>query len=178
MQVIERKLTLPLAGDLGYYTRVSLVALVASAKRNILTDWRTCVNALVQLIENDRSLIVGSNSLQELYMHLHLSGLYHSPMLEGIIRGHRTYYGKPRPAGEPGILGHESLPGTVRVALVVPRSNLAVFTRRHIDQVGTPGLHLSVRTHAFDNAFYAIDVFFGRFESDDIETAKVVEDIS
>jgi hypothetical protein len=178
VQVTKRKLVKPLAGDLGFYSRLSLVALVASTKRNISTDWHTCVGALVQMIENDQSLMVGSNSLQELYMHLHLSGLYRSPILEGNPRKHRTYYGNPRPAGEPGVLGQQSLPGTVHIALVVPRSNLAVFTGRHIEQVGTPGLHLSVRTRAFDNSFYAIDVFFGRFESDAIDTAKVVEDTS
>jgi hypothetical protein len=77
MRDMKRRLTHPLAGDLGFYSRLTLVALVASAQRNITTDWRKCINALVQLIEDDRSLIVGSNSLQELYMYLHLSGLWH-----------------------------------------------------------------------------------------------------
>lgn len=178
MQVIERKLTHPLAGDLGLYSRLSLVTLLASAKRNISTDWRECVGTLVDLITNDRSLIIGSNSLQELYMHLHLAGLYHFSMLEANPREHRTYYGDPRPAGEPGVLGQQSLPGTVHIALVVPRSKLAVFTGRRVDRIGTPGLHLNVRNHAFDNAFYVIDVFFGRFQSDAIDTANVVEDSS
>ncbi|KAI4736111.1 hypothetical protein E4T50_13378 [Aureobasidium sp. EXF-12298] len=178
MRVMKRKLTQPLVGDLGFYSRLTLVTLVASAKRNISTDWNKCTSALVQLIEDDRSLIVGSNSLQELYMHLHLFGLYRSPILEGNPRQYSTPYGKSRPAGEPGLLGQLFLPGIVHIALIVPRSSLAVFTNRDIGQVGTPGIHLSVRTRAFENSFFAIDVFFGRFESDTIDTANVVEDTS
>lgn len=174
-QVIRRKLTCPLAGDIGFYSRLSLVTLIASAKRNVSTDWNKCVDALVQMIENDPSLIIGSNSLQELYMHLHLSELYHSPMLEGNPRDRRTRYGKFRPAGELGVLGQQSLPGIVHIALIVPRSNLAVFTDR---QLGAPGVHLSVRGHDFDNSFHAIDVFFGQFESVAIDSSRVVQDTS
>jgi len=174
-QVTRRQLTCPLAGDIGFYSRLSLVTLIASAKRNVSTDWNKCVDALLQMIENDPSLIIGSNSLQELYMHLHLSGLCHSPMLEGNPRDRRTYYGEPRGVGEPGVLGQQSLPGTVHIALIVPRSNFAVFTAR---QLGTPGVHLSVRGHDFDDYFHAIDVFFGRFESDAIDSSKVVQDTS
>ncbi|KAG9751191.1 hypothetical protein KCU73_g6395, partial [Aureobasidium melanogenum] len=176
MEVMMRKVTQPLAGDLGFYSRLSFVTLLTSAKRTISTNWRACISTLVEMIENDRSLFIGSNSLQELYMQLHLSGLWYSPMLEDNPRRHVTYYGKPRPAGEPGVLGRPILPGTVHIALIVPRSSLAIFTERPVDQVGTPGLHLHVRNHAFDNSFFAVDTFFGQFESDDIDTASVIED--
>ncbi|KAG9660887.1 hypothetical protein KCU95_g5194, partial [Aureobasidium melanogenum] len=176
MEVMMRKMTQPLSGDRGFYSRLSFVTLLASAKRTTCTDWRACISALVSMIENDRSLILGSNSLQELYMQLHLSGLLYSPVLEENPREHTTYYGKPRPTGEPGVLGRPILPGTVHIALIVPRSSLAIFTERPVDQVGTPGLHLHVRNHAFGNAFFAVDTFFGQFESDDIDTASVVED--
>lgn len=175
-EVTLRKMTQPLAGDLGFYTRLSFVALLTSARRTISTDWRTCISTLVEMIEEDRSLFVGSNSLQELYMQLHLSGLWYSPMLETNPRKHTTYYGKPRPAGEPGVLGRLDLPGTVHIALVIPRSNLAIFMDRPVDQVGTPGLHMHVRNHAFDNAFFAVDTFFGRFESGDLDSASFLED--
>ncbi|KAG9694695.1 hypothetical protein KCU95_g5549, partial [Aureobasidium melanogenum] len=177
MEVMMRKVTQPLAGDLGFYSRLSFVTLLMSAKRTISTNWRTCISTLVEMIENDRSLFIGSNSLQELYMQLHLSGLWRSPMLEDNPRRHTTYYGKPRPAGEPGVLGRPNLPGIVHITLVVPRSSLTIFTDRPVDQVGTPGLHLHVRNNAFDNSFFAVDTFFGQFESDDIDTAGVVEDI-
>jgi hypothetical protein len=177
-QVAERKRTHPLAGDLGFYSRLSLVALLASAKRSISTDWRKCIDALIQMIKDDRALIVGSASLQEFYMHLHLSGVWHAHMLEGDPRARKSFYGGPRPAGEPGLLGQQSLPGFIHVAMVVPRSKLAVFTDRHIDRVGTPGLHLNECTGEIVNSFHAIDVFFGRFESDAIDTAKVIEDAS
>ncbi|KAH0366923.1 hypothetical protein KCU65_g4946, partial [Aureobasidium melanogenum] len=177
MEVMMRKVTQPLAGDLGFYSRLSFVTLLMSAKHTIATNWRACISTLVEMIENDRSLFIGSNSLQEFYMQLHLSGLWHSPMLEDNPRRHTTYYGKPRPTGEPGVLGNLNLPGIVHVALIVPRSSLTIFTDRPVGQVGTPGLHLHVRNNAFDNSFFAVDTFFGQFESDDTDTASVVEDI-
>jgi hypothetical protein len=39
-------------------------------------------------------------------------------------------------------------------------------------------MHLNVVGRGFDNSFHATDVFFGRFESDDVDSAKVVEDVS
>jgi hypothetical protein len=103
-QVTERKEAHPLAGDLGFYSRLSLIALIASAKRNISTDWRECITALIQMITSDRVLTISSNSLQEFYMHLHLSGLWRSHMLEGNARERKSSHSEPRPAGEPGIL--------------------------------------------------------------------------
>jgi hypothetical protein len=173
-QVTERKWAHPLVGDLGFYSRLSLVALVASAKRHISTDWLECADALLRRIKSDKSLMVGSNSLQELYMHLHMSGLWRAPMLGGDPREQKSYYSGPRPAGEPGLLGQQSLPSTVHVALVVPRSKLNVLKDRHHDKFENPGLHLSMRTRAIDNCFYAIDAFFGQFESDAIDAAEVV----
>ena len=178
MQMTERKQIRPLVGDLGFHTRLSLVALLASARRNISTDWLVCVTALVRRIAEDKVLMVGPSSLQELYMHLHLSGLWQAPKFGGDPREQESYYGGPRPAGEPGFLGQQSLPSTVNVALVVPRSSLADFRDPEIDQIGPVGLYLSLRTRDIDNCFHAIDVFFGRFESDDINTAIIAEDNS
>jgi hypothetical protein len=177
-QVTERRRNHPLAGDLGFYSRLSLVALVAAAKRNISTDWRECITALVMMIRSDKVLIVGSNSLQELYIHLHMSGLWQAYMFEGNARERTSSHGEPRPAGEPGFLGQQFLPGTVHLAIIVPRNKLAIFKDRPIDHIRTPSLHLSVCTGEIDNSFHAIDIFFGRFESDAIDSAKVIEDTS
>lgn len=164
-QVMKRKLTNPLVGDLGFYSRLSLVTLLASAKQTVSTDWDACIGTLVSMIESDRSLMVGFNSLQELYLHLHSSGLWSVEMLQGDPRAHLTPWGSPRSPGEEGILGRQSLPSIVHVALNVPRSHLRVFTDTPIDQVGTPPLLLSVSNGMrFDNSFLAIDTFFGKLD--------------
>ncbi|KAG9528552.1 hypothetical protein KCU93_g4320, partial [Aureobasidium melanogenum] len=177
-EVLTRKKTRPLAGDVDYYSRLTLVTLIASAKRIISTDWQECVGALVQMMKDDTSLCWGSKRLQELYMHLHLSGLWHIPALEeGPLRAKCGDLTRPSSeSGDTGVLGKHILPGTVHVALIVPRSDLTCLTVHPVDVVGTPGVHLWLRNKVFEASFFAIDVFFGHFESDDLEVARVVED--
>ncbi|KAG9942763.1 hypothetical protein KCU85_g9084, partial [Aureobasidium melanogenum] len=177
-EVLTRKETQPLAGDVDYYSRLTLVTLIASAKRIISTDWQECVGALVQMMKDDTSLSGGSKRMQELYMHLHLSGLWHIPALEeGPLRAKCDDLIRPSSeSGDKGVLGRDILPGTVHVALVVPRSCLTCLTDLPVDVVGTPGVHLWLRNKVFEAAFFAIDVFFGHFESGDPEVARVVAD--
>ncbi|THW07839.1 hypothetical protein D6D03_02944 [Aureobasidium pullulans] len=164
--VMLRKMNRPLAGDRFFYSRLSLVTLVAAAKRTVQTDWKACINALMESIENDRTLILGSNGMQELYLHFHQTGLWDVPLLRADPRGQMTPYGRTRSRDESGVLGSDDLPAIVHVALVVPRSKLRIFTDRPADQVGTPGLRLTVfNDQLFDDFnFYAIDTFFGRLK--------------
>ncbi|TIA72202.1 hypothetical protein D6C83_00890, partial [Aureobasidium pullulans] len=164
--VMLRKMNRPLAGDRFFYSRLSLVTLVAAAKRTVQTDWKTCIDALMQSIENDRTLILGSNGMQELYLHFHQTGLWDVPLLRADPRGQMTPYGRTRSRDESGMLGSDDLPAIVHVALIVPRSKLRIFTDRPADQVGTPGLRLTVfNDQLFDDFnFYAIDTFFGRLK--------------
>ncbi|KAI5195913.1 hypothetical protein E4T38_08776 [Aureobasidium subglaciale] len=178
LKVMRRKLTTPLLGDIGFYSRVSLVTLLSTARRTFSTDWKTCISALLNMIETDRSLIVSSNSLQELYLHLHAAGLFSVETLEEDPRARPNPWGKMRPPGESGLLGRHSVPPIVHVALIVSRRSLSVFTDQAVDRVGTPGLRLSVHNGMkFENCFFAIDTFFGSFErgSDD-GGSRIIED--
>lgn len=177
-EVLTRKKTHPLAGDVDYYSRLMLVTLIASAKRTISTDWQECVGTLMQMIKNDISLFWSSSRMQELYMHLHLSGLWHVPALEeGPLRAVCDDLIRPSSeSGDTGVLGRHILPGTVHVALIVPRSYLTCLTDLPVDVVGTPAVHLWLRNRGFEASFFAIDIFFGHFEPDDREVARIVED--
>ena len=62
----------PLSQDLNLYARITLVSLIGLAKRNLRCDWHRCMEILLQRIQSDRILLVGGNSLQELYMLFHL----------------------------------------------------------------------------------------------------------
>ena len=146
--------------------------------RNVTTDWESCIEILSSSIAEDRSLILGTNSLQELYTLLHLSGLWTSHALAGHPRQAAAESGlRVSTVNEKGILGSASLPNILHVALVVPRTRLSVFTRERSDSIGTPGLHGSVYNGAlFENSFYAIDLCFGKLSRQTGGCLSVVED--
>ena len=166
MSLMKRQIVTPLAGDLRFYSRMSLVALLRLAKNRVATDWGSCIDSLLEMIGNDHSLIVGSNSLQELYMHLHLSNLWENPSLKQNPKMLMTQFGRTRSTnGETGLLQHLDVPPLVHVALVVPRSKLGVFSDESLDSIGTPALHIAVAQEGlFENSFFAFDCFFGRLK--------------
>ncbi|KAI9713338.1 MAG: hypothetical protein M1812_006697 [Candelaria pacifica] len=168
--------TLVTAYDLRYYNRASFVAVLGLAQGNVQTDWTRFMELLVDEISNDRSLIVGSNSLQEFYMYLHVSGVWRCPTLGRDPRYvGPTLNGQPRPtSNEKGLLARSMLPSMVHVVLVVPRRRLTIFTEESPDTIGTPGLHLSIRQSdpqtGFDNSFFSIHCFFGRVSENSSST--------
>lgn len=166
MMTMLRPTLSPLTVDLRYYNRLSFVLLLYMAKSRIQTDWPWLMTSLLDKIESDRQLLVGSNSVQELYVLLHLTGLFCTEVLKGPPREiGMTPYGQPRPpSADPGLLGRSDVPSIVFVTLSVPREKLEVFTNQDRNTVGTPGLHLSITNmdQGFDNSFFAIQCFFGR----------------
>jgi MYND finger len=178
-----RQLTSPVAADLRYYTRFSLVKLIQIAKANITTDWRACMKSLVEMIESDRTLMIGINSVQELYLHLHTFGLWQDSALALAPKDlDKPPHGMLVPnSSDAGLLGQRDVPSVVFVALVVPRSKLNVFTDGTPDSIGTPGLHLSVHHGmTYQNSFHAIQCFFGRLVPRDhvVGICDVEEDVT
>jgi MYND finger len=171
----------PLAVDLRLYNRMTFVSLLFLAKNHVYTDWSPFIKHLLNMIQADTTLLVGRNSLQELYVLLHLFGLFTIDVLRQPPRSvGRTPYGQPRPrVADSGLLGREGLPPVVYVALTVPRHKLEVFTKDG-DPRGTPGLHVSISNieQGFDNSFYAIQCFFGqlRTRNNDHTICDVISD--
>ncbi|KAK5016977.1 hypothetical protein LTR39_001798 [Cryomyces antarcticus] len=178
---IHRQIASPLAADLRYYTRLSLVKLIYLAKTSVVTEWRVCMDKLVDMIENDRTLLIGSSSLQELSQHMHTFGIWeHSPIAVPPRQLYKAPHYLPAPtAADEGLLGQPDVPSVVFVALIVPRSKLKVFTGGTPESVGTPGLHLSI-SHGMtcQNSFHSIQCFFGklRARADSIGVCDVEED--
>ncbi|KAI9702118.1 MAG: hypothetical protein M1836_001462 [Candelina mexicana] len=154
--------------DLRYYNRASLVALLRLAMKNVQSDWKRSLDRLIEEVGGDRSLIIGSNSLQELYMYLHAFGIRRCPELDINPRDiGLTPNGQPRSTStEKGLLARRSVPPMVHIVLVVPRKKLEIFTDESPDKIGTPTLHLSIRQSdpqtGFDNRFFSIHCFFGK----------------
>ncbi|KAL8630861.1 hypothetical protein Q9189_003446 [Teloschistes chrysophthalmus] len=144
---MQRMATKQYATDLQKYTRAAIVAFMRLVKMRVLTDWDRMMNKFLSLVENDRSLLIGSNSYQEMYMHLALSGAWTISILsEGPRRSQQAQSLSLRPrTNEKGVLAEADPPPVVYIAMAVPRKKLKVFTESKADVIGTPGLHISVK---------------------------------
>ncbi|KAL8917654.1 MAG: hypothetical protein Q9208_007835 [Pyrenodesmia sp. 3 TL-2023] len=158
--------------DMPRYTRAALVALMRVVKTRTLTDWDRVMDKFLGLVETDRTLLVGSNSLQELNVHLALYGVWTLPVLaEGPrqVEGQFNLPLRPR-KNERGILGQANPPPIVYVVMSIPRRSLRPFTEGDPNIMGTPGLHLSIKQQfgptQYENCFFSIHCCFGRFRLD------------
>ena len=148
--------------SLHRYTRAGFVALLRLVRTEVHADWDRTMTVFNNLLNADKLLIVGSNSLQELYMHLHLYGVYTNDLLwESPYPLHES---RPK-SGERGILAEDRIPPVICLVLVVPREKLKIFTAKNPDNLGTPGLHMSVtQGHGefqYENEFFSFQAFFG-----------------
>ncbi|KAL8748220.1 MAG: hypothetical protein Q9184_007495 [Pyrenodesmia sp. 2 TL-2023] len=154
--------------DMPRYTRAALVALMRVVRTRTSTDWDRVMDKFLHLIESDRTLLVGSNSLQELNVHLALYAVWTLPVLaEGPREVQRQFNLPLRPRkNESGILGQANPPPIVYVVMSVPRRSLRPFTEGDVDGAGTPGLHLSIKQQfgptQYENCFFSFLCCFGR----------------
>jgi len=161
-----RRVVNPVSRDLGHYTRMTIVSLIGLAQKNICCDLRSFTEALTDHIQRDQTLIVGSNSLQELCTLLHLSGMHTASMLDktpfAAAQGLASAITCPAVSS---IERYPTLPNVVAVALVIPRDSLRIFDPIYIDRFGTPGLHMALlRSGIFENSFFSIHLCFGSLE--------------
>ena len=180
MERMQRLHKVQYSVDLARYTRAGMAALLRLVKTRISVDWNAFMLAFLELIESDRTLIVGSNSLQELYMHLHLFGVWTTDALSKSPRQlgkDNLLYLRPK-AADTGLLGREELPSIVHLVLIVPRKKLEVFQQRHLEDVGTPALHVSIAqaygSSPFENSFFSFQCFFGNIKYED-RTSEITD---
>ena len=168
--------------DLQRYTRAGFVAFLRVVKRRVSTDWKQTMKILLGGIDADKSLLVGSNSLQELYTQLHLFDIFTSEALE---TGPRNIGGLGlalrSPNQDKGFLAQDDIPPVVHIILTVPRKKLAILTNRSPESVGTPAMHLSIRQNQgqmqYENLFYSLHCFFGKMKNfERIDSLRYEED--
>ncbi|KAK1807240.1 hypothetical protein LTR12_018416, partial [Friedmanniomyces endolithicus] len=173
-----RRVVNPLSRDLGHYTRMTIVSLIGLAQKNICCDWRSFTEALIDHIQRDQTLIVGSNSLQELCTLLHLSGMHTASMLDktpfAAAQGFASAIACPAVSS---IERYPTLPNVVAVALVIPRDSLRIFDPINIDRFGTPGLHMALHySGIFENSFFSIHLCFGSLEVDEGQHVGIIKE--
>ena len=153
--------------ELQRYTRAGMAALLRLVRATVQVDWDQTMHIFNNHLETDRSLIVGSNSLQEMYMHLHNLGVWTVDCLKSSPNQLSGGFGLSlrSTSSEQGILAADNAPPIVHLVLVVPREKLAVFTGKAPDEIGTPALHVSVTQisgqYQYENCFYSFQAFFG-----------------
>lgn len=154
--------------DMQRYTRAAIVALIRVLKTTVLTDWSLVMTTFLDMVESDRTLLVGSNSLQELNMHLALFGVWTLPVLaQGPRRIQKTFNLQLRPRSNvEGVLGGPDPPSIVHIILSIPRKSLEVFTGGTGKISSTPGIHVSIKQQCgdqqYENCFHTFHCYFGR----------------
>ncbi|KAL8641389.1 MAG: hypothetical protein Q9226_008643 [Calogaya cf. arnoldii] len=154
--------------DMQRYTRAAIVALIRVLKTTVITDWDLVMTTFQDMVVSDGTLLVGSNSLQELNMHFALFGVWTLPVLaQGPRRIQKTFNLQLRPQSNvEGILGGPDPPSIVHILLSVPRKSLDVFTTGTGGVSSTPGIHISVKQQLgdqqYENCFHTFHCYFGR----------------
>lgn len=183
-QMMTRMSTGEYSTDMERYTRAAMVALLRLVKVRGVAEWDETMRMFIEKVENDRSLIIGSNSLQELFMYLHYFGVWTTDVLRkgprqiGVIAG----LAMRSRSSDHGLLAEKTVPAVVHIIFTVPRKALGIFTSRNADLVGTPALHVSICQtdpgFAYENIFSSFQSFFGRLVSDktEFDECAVVED--
>lgn len=145
------------------YQRASFVAFISILRITVSVDWGRTIDDLLDRIGNNASHLMTKNYIQELYVWLHLFGIYSVDTLK-------------RPLNSPGtdlknndLRDWKNIPPIVCVTLMVPRERLAAFTKRDVMEIGTPPLHCLVQGSSngrpWQNAFGAIQTGFGEVMS-------------
>lgn len=180
---LQRNLPEQESNDMPRYTRAAVAALLRTIKTRVIADWNLLMKLFLQLVENDKTLIVGSKSLLELKMHLASSGVWTDPVLAEKPRKLQEKLNLPlRPLSDDrGVLGEVDLPPVVQMIMSVPRKQLHVITNSNLDIDEAPGIHVSVKQQLgsapYENDFYSFHCFFGRFvKRDDCSGPAYKED--
>jgi len=143
------------------YNRASYVSFLRLVKSRVATDWNEVTSILLNLIENNSSIRMGMNYMQELYLYLHLLDLHCVDTLS-------RHYNCDGIAGTTGdVRDWRHMPPVVCVTLKIPRAKLRVFTSLEPLKLGTPPVHCIVQspqasaTGQWQNLFAAIQLSFG-----------------
>lgn len=140
-----------------HYHRGSFANLLRVVKTTVAEDWGLVMDHLLGLLERDRSLMIGSNFLQELWVNLHDRGVYdtNTPNFSA--------FGNARD----GLLGSaewNTPPPSACVTLQVPRSKIKILTDRPASQLGIHILNccLLSANHTWQNNFAVLQFGFGK----------------
>ncbi|KAH7130048.1 hypothetical protein B0J11DRAFT_612756 [Dendryphion nanum] len=146
-----------------YYARGSFAIFLYQVRRRAIVDWNNLMAATLGLIENDSTIMMGRNYIQELYLSLHLLGLY---SVETLLNPNVVLH-----QNQDGIRKWTDLPGVVCISVKVPRKALSALTGPKPMDIGTPIAQCVVQSSSrfrggrWQNIFSAIHIAFGKIST-------------
>ena len=144
-----------------HYHRGSFVLFLRLIRSRIVVDWNKMMNILLDLIEHDSNLLMGSNYIQELYLHLHLLDIFSVDTFKP------SFFQNVDTPTKTDLRGWKDIPTSLCVTLRVPRDKLGILTKLKLTEIGTPILHCVIQssqmstTGTWQNIFSSVQLSFG-----------------
>ncbi|KAH8668637.1 hypothetical protein BX600DRAFT_510713 [Xylariales sp. PMI_506] len=159
------------------FHRGSFVALVKSISMVVDSDWPSICQTLIDMISQDKMLMLGNQYAQEFGLQLHLQGLYTERLLRDPVL--------PQPSLK-GFNAWQAIPEAVVVTLVVPHERLDRLFTTASSKLNAPTLQGVLRSsrpdpHGWQNMFMDTHIAFGHVKTsnrseDDSYAVLVQED--
>ncbi|MCJ1251942.1 hypothetical protein MMC30_009180 [Trapelia coarctata] len=165
-----------------HYHRGSLAAFLRFVKNRVTVDWNKSMEVFMGLVEDNTTLLMGMNYIQELYLHLHLLDLYSVDTFK--LPFNRVSHPQPLK----GLCAWKDIPAVVCITLKVPRAKLNPITDVPLKKLGSPILHCILQSSGkhhgrqWQNIFSSVQLGFGEItsvgsRSDDDFRISVSEDV-
>ncbi|KAI1612183.1 hypothetical protein EDD36DRAFT_277223 [Exophiala viscosa] len=139
------------------YTRASIVELLKLVKSGKLVDFDKFIKAFCDNVAHDTVLNMGAHYIQELFMHLHMSGLFSASTYEPGLDGFMDL------VNDSPLRTWKDLPATLCLTLVVPHSKLWLFQKKSPTDTGSPLCHVALQhTDGRQNFFPDLQLGFGK----------------
>ncbi|KAI0051379.1 hypothetical protein FA95DRAFT_1485634 [Auriscalpium vulgare] len=141
-----------------HYIRATFAMFIKLVKERTKTDWGAVIDQLLELIESDRTLMMGMNYYQDLCCHLYLFDIHTvstlTPRFVNIVMGSLSVRGR--------FQNWEEVPPVVCITLVVPRQKLKVIEDIGFEKIGTPPLQCDIQGFPSHAVFFSIAAAFGK----------------
>ncbi len=144
-----------------HYHRGSLASFLRFVKKRVVVDWNESMNVFISLVENNSTLLMSRNYMQELYLQLHLLDLYSVPTFSPPFN--RTSHSEALK----GLGAWKEIPAVICITLKVPRAKLRAITEVPLKELGTPILHCILQSSSnypgrqWQNIFAVVQLAFG-----------------
>ncbi|CAL1701833.1 unnamed protein product [Somion occarium] len=145
----------PRAREAAHYSRLTFALFIQSVQKRVTIDWHNVIKHLLDLMNSDKTLLIGSNSLQDFSCHLHSLDMYSvtnfAPVDPAEVARSTKQVVKR-------LHIFDIVPPVICIVLSIPRAKLQVLED---PDLGNPGVHAIVRGGHFLNYFTPIYAAFG-----------------
>ena len=147
------------------YHRGSIAGFIALLKGRLLTDWNSAMKRFLDLVETDKSIMMSLNYIQELYLYLHMFGVFSASFMEP------SFYSEQKYLDIGGSKGSNQPSSVLCITIKVPRAVLKPFKEIPRALLGTPPLQIIFESSnkTWQNIFSVVQLAFGETVMSDAE---------